>query len=162
MAGTYSHLKSQLEKAEEDPDRKAELDKVKEKFAGKTIGEIGDAFRAAYDLHEKIKKQEYDANIDLEALGQLLVNDLEASGIDKMRTSDGSTTLFIKDDVRCSMTNREEYLNWIRQENMEELLTVHYSTMNAQAKDRLQKGKPLPPGLKAFFQQKMSIRRNSK
>lgn len=162
MPGQYSHLKSQLEGASEEPERQQELDKVKQELLNLSMGELGDRYRELYDLKEKLKGQLADVQLKLDAHNQLLVSQLEAQGLGKMSTTDGSTTLWIKDSVYTTTQNRHEYLTWIRENGLEDLLSVHYSTMNAQVTDRLQKGQQIPPGLKAFFKQTISIRRNSK
>ena len=162
MPGQLSHLKTTLDRVSEEPGRQAELDKVKEELKDQNIGDIAAAYRKWYDEKEKLKELESALNTKLEAAGQLLVQNLESQGLEQMRTTDGSTTLFIKDDVYCKQENRAEYLDWIKKNDMEDLLTVHYSTMNAQTTDRLIKGQQVPPGIKAYFKQTIRIRRNTK
>jgi hypothetical protein len=160
MPGKLSHLKSQLELAQEEPTRQEELNALKEKLQGENVGVIAAQYRELYDQKEKLKEQESKVQLELDARMQLLINHLESFSLNQIRTEDGGTTLYIKDDVRCSLLNRAEFLQWIKDSHQEELLCVHYSTMNAISKNRLEKGQPLPPGIKAFFQQTIGIRRN--
>jgi predicted nuclease with TOPRIM domain len=162
VPGKLSYLKSTLEKVSEEPGRQEELNKVKEEVKDLSLGDLAVKYRGWYDEHEKLKQQVSDLNTKMEAAGQLLIENFERQGTEQLRTADGSTTLFIKDDVYCKVENRATYLGWIKENEMEDLLTVHYSTMNAQAVDRLIKGQPVPPGIKALFKQKISIRRNTK
>ena len=160
MPGQFTPFRGKLEKVQEDPERQEKLNAIKADLDSKKMGEVAEEYRAYYDRKEKLKEEESEVQLQLDARIQLLVANLEAAGLEQVRTNDGGTTLFIKDDVYCSQENREVFLNWIRETNKEEMLTVHYSTMSAMAKDALQKGRPLPPGLKAYFKQTIGIRRN--
>ncbi len=160
MPGKLSHLKDQLEKAQEEPTRQEELNKVKEELKQENVGEISRQYRKLYDEKEALKEKLSQIQLGLDARVQLLVDHLETFGLNQVRTEDGDTTLYIKDDVYCSVQNRHEYLSWIRETGQEDLLTVHPSTMSASTKNRLEKGQPLPPGIKAFFKQTIGIRRN--
>jgi len=160
MSGKLSYLKDQLEKAQEEPSRQEEINKLKEKLKPEHVGAISEEYRKLYDQKESLKKELSDLQLQLDARIQLLVEHLETFGLNQIRTEDGGTTLFIKDDVYSSVLNRHEYLSWIRETGQEDLLTVHYSTMNASIKARLERGQPLPPGTKAFFKQTIGIRRN--
>lgn len=162
VPGQLSHLKSTLEKVAEEPERQQELDQVKVELKDLNVGDLAIEYRKWYDEKEKLNQAISDLNIKLDAAGQLLLENLERQGLEQLRTTDGSTTLFIKDDVYCKQQNRAEYLDWIKKNGMEDLLTVHYSTMNAQTTDRLVKGQPVPPGIQAYFKQSIRIRRNTK
>ena len=162
MPGQLSHLKTTLEKVVEEPGHQEEIDKAKVELQGKPMGDLASSYRQWYDEKEKLNQLISDLNTKLDAAGQLLLENLERQGLEQLRTTDGSTTLFIKDDVYCKQENRHKYLTWIKQNGMEDLLTVHYSTMNAQTTDRLVKGQPVPPGIKAYFKQSIRIRRNTK
>ena len=129
-----------MEKVVEEPGHQEEIDKAKVELQGKPMGDLASSYRQWYDEKEKLNQLISNLNTKLDAAGQLLLENLERQGLEQLRTTDGSTTLFIKDDVYCKQENRHEYLTWIKQNGMEDLLTVHYSTMNAQTTDRLVKG----------------------
>ncbi len=162
MPSQFSGYKSQLEKAQEDESTQQEMDKIKAELKGTNVGIISEQYRELYDKKEKLEQEKKQLNLELGARAQLLIDDLECTGLSQIRTEDGGTTLYIYDDIYTSAANRQEFLNWIRETKQEELLTVHYGTMNSMAKDRLSSGKPLPPGLKAYFKQSIRIRRNNK
>ncbi len=162
MPGKLSHLKSTLERVTEEPSRQEELNKVKVQWRDKSIGEISEEFRRIYDAKEKLKDQLYNVQIELDAMEQLVVDHLTAVQLEQIRTTDGSTTLYIKDDVYCKQVNRAEYLAWIEETGRKDLLSVHPNTMAAMTIERLEKGQPLPPGITAQFNPKIRIRRNTK
>ena len=160
MPGKLSHLKGSLEKAQEDPSRQEELNAIKASLQGEHIGTISEQYRELYDRKEQLEEEKKKINLQMDARIQLLIDHLESVGLNQIRTEDGGTTLYIKDDVYCSTINRHEFLSWVRETGQEELLSVHPSTTNAMSKSRLEAGKPLPPGIKAFFKQTIGIRRN--
>lgn len=106
------------------------------------------------ELEERIKK----LNVELEALSQLLITDMEREGTDLFRLQTGES-LSIKDEPYVSIANKDVFLGWIKQNNMEDLLTVHYMTMSSMTKDRLVQGLEPPPGLKVFLKQSITRRR---
>lgn len=102
-------------------------------------------------LEEKVKK----INVELEALSQLMVSEMETDRIDMLRLSSGDS-LSIKDEPYASVEDKSKFISWIKESGQEDLLSVHYQTMLAMVKDRLVSGGQPPPGLKLFIKQSIT------
>lgn len=156
MPGKYSKLKGTLEQA---PGDLKHLEKVAEKSAeleltSKTPAELAIIYTKAYEEKDRLEELQKEQQLILDATSQLMVAELEGSGISKI-TLDNGDTFYIKDSPYCSVENKTEWLAWIRETKQEELLSVHYKTMEAIAVNRLLKGEKLPPGIKAFINSKI-------
>ncbi len=107
-----------------------------------------------------IAEREKEVNVKIEAHHQMLVEWLEGAGLTQFKTDDGYT-IFIKDEPYSSIEDEKQFLTWIRESGQEELLSVHYQTLNSIAKDHLTAGKPTPPGLKVFIKTGINVRKAS-
>jgi hypothetical protein len=96
-------------------------------------------------------------NTRREALNQLVLAILEDDGDTKISNAYG--TFYIQDEPYTRVENKRDYLAWIREKKLEDLLTVPWQSTNAQAKDLLQKGQDPPPGLKIFI--KSTVKRRN-
>lgn len=110
------------------------------------------------DHKDQLETQVKELNVDLEALSQLLVHEMEGEGLDLFRLDSGDS-LSIKDEPYCSVADKNIFINWIKDSRMEDLLTVHYQTLSAMTKQRLESGKPAPPGIKVFMKSSITRRR---
>lgn len=106
---------------------------------------------------DQIESRLKAVNTKREALNQLLLAILEDAGDTKISNAYG--TFYIQDEPYTRVEDKRQYLAWIHEEQMEELLAVPWQSTNAQTKDRLQKGKNPPPGLKIFI--KSTVRRRN-
>ena len=74
----------------------------------------------------------------------------------KLESGDG---LYIQDKPYSQVVDKTEWLKWIRETGQEDLLSVHYQTMNSLVANRLQQGQDVPPGVKAFIKTSIMRRR---
>lgn len=155
--GKWSGLKKTLERVPEDPSWQQKIDLVKATLPT-TIKELGEVYLAFRAQKEELEAQAKELNITVEAAQQALVSLLEEQGLPKVTLEDGHT-LSINDDVYTKVEDKVAFLQWLDENDLNDLLTVHYQTMNGLVKERFESKppKPVPPGLKAFI--KSGIRR---
>ena len=110
------------------------------------------------DEKDRLEAEEKKINLQLEAIQQLMIPKMEQSGMDLFRLTSGDS-LSIKDEPYVSIADKSQFIGWIRSSGQEDLLTVHYMTMSAMTKERLQNGQDIPPGLKVFLKQSLTRRR---
>jgi hypothetical protein len=123
-----------------------------------TPQELAVRFCKLRDEKDALEAQEKKLNLQLEAIQQLMIPKMEQSGMDLFRLTSGDS-LSIKDEPYVSIADKGTFLNWIKSSGQEDLLTVHYMTMSAMTKERLQNGQEAPPGLKVFLKQSLTRRR---
>jgi hypothetical protein len=120
--------------------------------------ELGKRYTELRDKKDALEAQEKKINLELEAVQQLLIPKMEQNGMDLYRMPSGDS-LSIKDEPYCSVADKDAFTSWIKETGQESLLTVHYMTLSAMTKDRLQTGQNPPPGIKVFLKQSITRRR---
>ncbi len=139
-----------LKLADKQKPTKADAEVANAAFLGRQMAQ---ARRAKDRLEDKL----YDENITITALDQLLVDRLEGEEQESVTLRDG-VTFGLKDDIYPQVEDRGKLFAWIKLTGQAALLTVHHSTLKAVVKDRLENGRPAPPGTKVFIKTTVSIR----
>lgn len=98
------------------------------------------------DLAEDIEKV---VNLRLEALDQILVDNLEGEDESKIVNSLGTFSLV--DSPYPKVADKPAFLGWVRETDQEEILSVNYQTMAAIVKAKIEKGEELPAGVEVFI-----------
>jgi len=163
--GKYSHLKDQITKFSGEPEYQqrvsAEKERIKTLLREQEIPlnakHFGDVL-----VHAKIRKAEYESkvkeeNLTIEAMNQILVDFLEGESMNSVKL-DGGVSLTIKDDVYCSVADRESFYKWIKENGLEDLFTVNYQTMSSMVKQKLTNSEDVPPGINTYFKQSITVR----
>jgi hypothetical protein len=156
--GKWSKLKASLARFVEDPTWQARIDLEKENYLADNRTARCRHYAEAREEKKRLEERVLELNTSLEALSQLLVEDLEAELETKITNHLG--TFSIKDDPYPVVQDRLAYLHWIREQELEDLLTVNYQTTAGQVKDRLEKGLTLPPGINVFMKSKIAYYAN--
>ena len=157
MGSKWNGLKSKIPAFEQPQDFQAKVNEVKKLFAGYNVTELARAFsnerREKQDLEARVKMQ----NISLEALSQLLVENLESQELQKIQLETGETC-FLHSEPFASVIDKSAVLAWIKKRKLQSLLGVHWSTFNAFIKEMIVEGKPLPPGTSVYLRTSARIR----
>lgn len=99
-------------------------------------------------------------NVVLEACSQLLVAQLEGQDVQKLTLTTGET-VFLQSEPYPSVESKDQLRTWVLEQNMEEILSVHYQTLVGMVKDRLSNGEEPPPGVSVFLKTKARCRGGS-
>jgi len=142
--------------------RQDERDKLKNGFLqfnqNQLIRHIGFLKNEKKSIEEDLK----DINLQLEAITDASHELFEEWKIETIRTADGY--LSTGHDIYCSVTNRDEAISWLRENDLEGILKMDFSwqTMNAAIKERTQNGLNLPEeenGIKIYLKPKITFRK---
>lgn len=162
--GKWSNLKGDLPRLQvDDQNWQSKVNFRKTSFndaEGRTLGlgALGAAFNKVRAEKDELNDQLGDVNISLEALSQLLIDGLEATGLTSIRLEDGST-LTIKDEPYSKVTDREKYVDWVRAQGLDTLLQVNFMSTNALVKERLENGEEAPDGVEVFMKTSITRRK---
>lgn len=165
MPGKYSHLKGQLTKFTNELDYQDRVNDEKNKIreflssrgrscSAANFGEVLIESRREKDRLEELEKEQ---NLRIEALNQILVELLEGEDYTSLKMTNG-VSLTIKDDVYANVENKEIFYNWIEEQGLDDLFSVNYQTMASMVKTKLIDGLPIPPGIKTYFKQSITVR----
>ena len=159
--GKWKGFKGSLERFKPEPEWQARVDGAKSTYTGLDTAGLARAF-----AHERAQKQHLEAqvklhNVELEAISQLLVEELEASAIQKVQLDTGET-VYLSDEPYAQVEDRAAVLAWAKKKRLEQLLTVQWQTFNAMVKEMLTAGKPVPPGTKVYMKTSARLRGGSR
>jgi hypothetical protein len=146
--GKWSNLKEKFVRFVQEPSYQQLVDKQKQVYLPMSrldrCVQLMEARKKKDELEDLVKLR----NIEIEALNQLLVEDLE--GEDESKVTNTAGTFSIRDSPYPQVKDRVAYLKWIREQDLEDLLTVNYQTTAGMVKDRIEKGEEIPPGIEVF------------
>jgi hypothetical protein len=151
--GIYSHLKGTLPAAPTDPSKQDKINIVRAKIKCKgNLSDLGVQFDEWYKRKKQLEEQVSAADTELQAYEQEIVELLESSGLTQFRLDNG-TSLSIKDTPYTQVVDKAAWMEYVRANNLEDLLSVNYQTMSGMVNQMLKVGKPTPPGLQATMKQ---------
>ena len=115
-------------------------------------------------LREKKRQQEQEVKDTNAAIG-LLVFDL----VDYMEKSDhlsvkidGLGTCSLTSQKKYSIENASIFEDWMKQHGeLEQVMSVHAMKVHGYYKEKLENNEDLPPGIKTFIKNNISIRSNT-
>lgn len=165
MPGKYSHLKGKLTSFTPEPEYQARVNHKKDEIKRElltasypiTVKTLGEVYARARHEKERLEDLVKAQNLIIEAMNQELVEMLEAQDFSNIKINTG-VSLYIKDDVYCTVKEKPIFLKWIKDNGMEDLLSVNYQTMSALVRTHLQEGTPIPPGIDTYFKQSITMR----
>lgn len=163
--GKYSHLKGQLTKVIQEPDYQSKVNFKKDEIkadllkqgVGISIRTLGMVYASARIEKKRLEAEVKAQNLIIASMEQELIDMMESQDFTSVKI-DGGMGISIKDDIYCTVKDRQGFLGWIGENDMEDLLSVNYQTMSAMAKGRLISGEPLPTGIETYFKQGITLR----
>jgi hypothetical protein len=115
-------------------------------------------YREIRDEIDAIEEQLSGANLRLEAVKQLLVQQFEVEDITSLALADGSTVR-VQTEPYAQVKDKEAFRQWCLQHGFEAQMVLPWATTNSITKERLLAGKPEPEGVEASQLNKVVLRR---
>ena len=140
------------------PDYQEKVNVLKNDLAGIDTIEIAKKFSDLKAEKEEIEKQEYQVNLELEACNQILVERFNAQGgLRGLKLEDRS--FGTKTEPYTKIEDSRAINQFLRDNDMDELRTVNWQTLNGLAKERLENGEPEIPGTKVYMRETVVMRK---
>ena len=157
--GKYTVVSSNLPPLQ--PTDKSYQDKVEEHKA--TLSTFTPkAILKLYVKQRKVRNKAKDnlgqANLELEAISQLLIEQFEAEGIESKKLETGES-LSVHPEPYPVINNNEVFRLWCVKEGLERLMKLPWQSTSAIVKERLLNGEAEPPGVTTYSKQKISFRK---
>jgi hypothetical protein len=114
--------------------------------------------QSARALKEEKEQEVSQLNVEIEAATQMLTELLTEEGINSFETSDGwkfigKVSVF----VSISDEGKAEFYQWLRKHDHGEMFSVNYMTASAMVKERIENGLEIPPGVKIFAKESITV-----
>ena len=115
---------------------------------------------------EGLKKQLYDAQVQLEAMVQLLCDEYEEQEVTSMKVEGG--TVRVQIEPYAQVKDKVKFREWVLKqppdeeggETLAEAMSLPWPTTNSITKERLLAGLPEPDGVEAFQKRKVVLSRS--
>jgi hypothetical protein len=155
--GKWTAFKSKLSAFELEPDYAAKVEAAKGAYIGLSTAEMAWEFSLNRNTKQKLENEIKLTNIELEALSQLLVNDLESSDMQKVQLTSGETC-YINSEPYTTVIDKEKLMAWVKKSKLQNLLTLPWQTLNGMSKGRLLSGREPISGTSVFLKTAIRIR----
>ena len=126
-------------------------------YAPATVSDTIDRYARIRNLKSLLALAEKLCNKSLQSLNIDLLNKIEEWGMSSI--SNEQYTCSSESGIFPSVENKEELAKFLKDSNMDELRTVPSSTLAALARTHLAEGLGPIPGVKAFFGEKVQVRK---
>jgi hypothetical protein len=144
--GKYDAVMHKLTEAPLEPAYQEKLNAIKDTIEVRTPEGLARIWFEERAKAEKLENELKSINHRLDAVGQLMHESFEEAGVSMLRL-EGLGGVRMHPDVYTTVSQAEEFYDWLKANGYERLMTLHYQTRNGLAKDRLLKGQEQPPGL---------------
>lgn len=138
MASKWSTLKGKLPEVPEDSTRLDLLHAEQDKHSGKPLVELTKEYNSRRDELNAIKEREKELNLEVEALERLIVKALNDSGSDIWRGNGYSFSESV--EPYPSVQNSADVVRWVKENGMEDLLTLNYQRLSSIVKEHITEG----------------------
>lgn len=159
--GKWRGIETKLPAFEQNPTYQAKVDAAKEHYRKNNLDlrQMAESMASCQGYKEAQEDAISLVNIEIEALSQMLVDEMRAQGLEKLGLANGST-LSVEIQPYSSTENKEQMMNYFRRhKQLRQVMTVNWQTINAMNKDRLTEGKPAIPGTKTWAKISAKLRR---
>ena len=162
MAGKYQKFRGKIPAATLETSYQERVDQVKNDLIGAAPGGANVSYLAAQFVYHKEQKDSLEESIKqhnlwMEALSQMLVEQLEGEQMQTVKLSSGAT-VFLADSVYPSVKDKDALMAWIREMQMEDVLIVHSRTLQGIVGERLIHGETAPPGVECYLKTVARVR----
>jgi hypothetical protein len=127
-------------------------------LANKKNVEVAAILRDLKERKAKLEEEESKLNVQIEACSSELADRFEVEDMQSLKMQSGET--FSLEDVPYAViTDKGEVNKWFIENNMDEMRTVQWTSLNALVKELLESGKPLPSGVDVFLKSTVKMRK---
>lgn len=143
----------------DDPSYLDKVSKKKEELASKPNPELAQEMRDFKYKKEELKEQLEIINLELEARQSLLAERFDADGTQAIKINTGEN-FFLSEEPYAKVVDKHALNQWFKENDMEDILSPVWTSLNALVKERLEAGQNLPPGVDVFMKTTVVMRRS--
>ncbi len=148
--GKWAGFKDKLQPFKQEDSWQQKIDEMKSQFVGCDTAELARALVMARNFKQGHEERVKSYNTEIEALSQLLVDNLESSEIQKVGLATGET-VYLQSEPYATVTDKPKVMAWLKKHKMQALFSIHWKSYNSLIKEMLIDGKPVPDGTSVFM-----------
>lgn len=163
MAGKYQHLRGKVAPFQLESAYQEKVNATKKEllgadyFEGVNVAKLAAAFATADREKKRLEALISVLNVELTALSQLLVDNLESESQQKVELASGAL-IYLQDSPYPQVKDKAKLFEWIKKEKLVNLLTAHHQMLKGMCSERLIAGQPPPPGVEVFLKTEARVR----
>lgn len=123
----------------------------------KSLSDTINKFAKVRDLKRAIRQAEKLLNVSLDSLNRDLLNKMEEMQMQSV--SNDKYTCSAEGGIYPNVVMKKELDDWLKENDMDELRSIHSRTLIGIAKDHMENGKGKIPGVEVFFGEEVRIRK---
>jgi hypothetical protein len=151
-------------------DYAAKVDAVKQSLVAKpalgTLEALGELYNQVREEKEEIEAVLSDVALQLEAINQLVIERMQDQGLSSLKLAAGGSFI-IADKPQVSTEDKSKVREWFKKNGLEEMLSVHPSTLTSFVSGILEdpidpttgNPKATPDGIKVYMRTTLSRRK---
>lgn len=160
--GKYADVVAKLKRTDEDSFRMqvqvARGAIVKELGADFNTSELVRLYFKLRREKEEVEEKVSQLNLRIETVTTLVIDGFERDGVSSIKLEDGSS-LSNNPEPQAKVADEEKFWKWCHDDaDLRRLMKLPWNTTNAMVKDLLLQAKELPPGVEAYFRDKLTPR----
>jgi hypothetical protein len=162
--GKYSSLRGRLPEFQEETSYQAKVNEEKQRILGNAENpeDANVAALARQYAGQRKKKEDLEilikaVNLAIAAYEQIIVDRMQTDGQQSL-TLTGGATIYLQDDIYPAVEDRPASIKWAISTGQEAILSIHPMTLKGIAKECLEQGQDLPPGVKAYLRTSLRYR----
>lgn len=122
-----------------------------------TATELAKLYVACRKYKDVLEEREKGINLMIAAIVQAMSKSFEGEGVNSVKLDSGDSVSISPEPV-VKVEDPQAFRKWCVDEGMSDMLTLHSKTTEGLVKKRLLEGQPEPPGIKAYFRDKVTWR----
>ncbi len=124
------------------------VDALKTEFgtAYATSAQLAEAYAELRVEKSKIEAELKKVHVRIAAVEETMWGRFEDEGISSLKLTSGNT-IRVQPEPHAQVQDRERLAQWVREQGLERLLALPWSTVNSLSKERLLAGDPIPDGV---------------
>ncbi len=156
--GKWSHLKDKLPPLPDaNPKHKELVDEAKKRFVDKSLREINELYAKIRALKVQKEGERAALQIQQDAVEAIIIEKYDEMGTSNMKTEFG--TISTSPEPYASTTDPKAMIQWVKDDGLEDSLTLPWQTLNKHLKLLLEAGQEPMPGVEAYIRTKVSFRK---
>jgi hypothetical protein len=123
----------------------------------KSLGEVGALYDDVSDEVKAVEERLSLLKAERDGIEFAIIHKLREQKLERMTTARNNYTISPKPRFNC--TNPAQLKAWLKENRMEDLLTINYQTLQSVMAKRLEEGEEIPEAISIFMEDNLSRRK---
>ena len=157
--GKWSEAARDLPRVERlEPSYQAKVNEAKSGIENRTPGKLAALYKEKRKRKDEAESRVEAINVEIAAIEQLGWEALEDADLTSVKL-EGGGSFGVTDDISVAVEDRAAFIAWLKENDLDSLLTVYSATAASIVKERIEAHEDIPPGIRVGSFKKTVFRR---